>query len=480
MVSALLVAAFTTLVAVPAQAQTGVDVWVGYADTLRASPTNFPTPWSGAPNTIFSGNACSSGPCDNGAIRIVNNSASAVTVNSVIASFSTCTFDAWPHTVSLASGSQLILSDTATGATGCPNGGIFDTSDIGPSGANWAGNCTQSGVIPALAVTIDGTTSTFNDSGQVLNTAGVDKAACPAGTTNNESTQWTKVGNVACAGAVLSLAPPTQIKVIGTNATVQATLVNGCGDALQGATVQFGVSSGPNVGLTGSGVTDTNGRASFTYSSSVAGQDALLSAVSNPAGTIFSNTVIVNWILPVTMTGRAFGISNSGSLAPIAPTPDTGSVATTTASSTTTPCVQSIPGSISASVLCANVTTVLGPPTSTARAYVAGASVTPASIVLRGVQATSTSNCSNGSSGTTTIAFLKIGTTTVIDTTGNPTPNTTINLGVVKVVLNEQIPFAGGLTVNAVHITVGTLLNVIVSSATSDIHDCSSGFSNGG
>ena len=32
-----------------------LDVFVGYADTLRANPTQFPTPWDGAPGVVFAG-----------------------------------------------------------------------------------------------------------------------------------------------------------------------------------------------------------------------------------------------------------------------------------------------------------------------------------------------------------------------------------------------------------------------------------------
>jgi hypothetical protein len=57
--------------------------------------------------------------------------------------------------------------------------------------------------------------------------------------------------------------------------------------------------------------------------------------------------------------------------------------------------------------------------------------------------------------------------------------NTTINVGAVKLVLNDQNTFTtpdSGLTVNAVHVTVNALgmskTNVIVSSAESDISGC--------
>ena len=58
-------------------------------------------------------------------------------------------------------------------------------------------------------------------------------------------------------------------------------------------------------------------------------------------------------------------------------------------------------------------------------------------------------------------------------------PNTTINVGVVALTLNEQTTFTSpdkGLTVNAVHIKVNALglaaVNVIVASSESDIGNC--------
>jgi hypothetical protein len=65
-----------------AHAAGGVQVFVGYADDARANAVNFPTPWDGSPGVTFSG--CT-GTCsfDAGAVRIVNNSASPVTIDSV-------------------------------------------------------------------------------------------------------------------------------------------------------------------------------------------------------------------------------------------------------------------------------------------------------------------------------------------------------------------------------------------------------------
>ncbi len=274
-----------------------VQAFVGYADTLRADPTNFPTPWSDSSNVVFAGCTvnCS---FDAGAVRLVNNTPLPVTIDSVVVKLSTCAFDMWPHGTVLQPGQQFIVTQTASGAAnGCDNSaGFFDTSDIGPNGANWSGNCTQSGVIPEVDATIDGVLNTFTDAGQVLNTGGVDKASCPSG--SNESTQWTLIGSQPCPGATLSLAPPTQTDAVGSPATVSATLQNSCGTGLQGATVNFDVQSGPNAGTTGSAVTDANGVASFSYTGSTPGTDTVGASTANPAGTITANTVSVVWRRP--------------------------------------------------------------------------------------------------------------------------------------------------------------------------------------
>jgi hypothetical protein len=127
------------------------------------------------------------------------------------------------------------------------------------------------------------------------------------------------------------------------------------------------------------------------------------------------------------------------------------------------------------------VTTVAFPAKSTAKASVVDAGVAIGAIptiTLRAVQSTSTTTC-GGSNGTTTIAFLQVGSTVVIPSLTTVAPNTTITVAGVKLVLNEQIPITGpdtGLTVNAVHVTVDVLhlaqTNVIIASSESDIGGC--------
>ena len=292
-------------------ASTGIGVFVGYADSLRADIGNFPTPWSGSPNVTFRG--CLPGSCeyDAGAVRIVNNSGGPVTVNDVKVHISTCTYSGWgPAT--LTSGSELIVTQLTTGgvATGCPANAFMDTSDVGPNGTSQGDVCTPDGLQPTVEVTINGQTTTHTDSGQVLNTGGIDAADCPKdGIIRNESIQWTVIGSTPCKGSVLSLTPPTQTHGIGTTATVTATFTNGCAQPLQNVSVQFAIISGPNNGRTANGVTDANGHAPFSYSSAVTGTDTHRASITNLAGTIQSNTVIVIW-LAYAPGGGAFVISD--------------------------------------------------------------------------------------------------------------------------------------------------------------------------
>jgi hypothetical protein len=317
------------------------------------------------------------------------------------------------------------------------------------------------------------------------------------------------------------------------------------------------------------------------------GGDANNESVTSPCG---SETVNVT---AQRMTGRAYGLSATATsvlskLIKVSPTPDTGSVSTTSSSSTSTPCVTKLGEPLSVKVLCANVTTDGFPGKSTASASVADVTVgtladscvksessmrddlyqksdyvkTDASkgdshsylkgdasksddctktdpsmrsdfsmksalslksnsstkrdsdgeksrttdeksrttdeksrttdeknhssaenpdsptITLRAVKSTSTTTC-DGSSGITTIDYLAFGNRVVIAVPTQVAPNTTINVGLVKLVLNEQIPFSApdkGLTVNAVHATFNPLglakVDVVVASSESDIGNC--------
>jgi hypothetical protein len=278
-----------------------VNVSVGYADTLRAASSQFPTPWDGSPGVTFLGcSPATSCIFDGGAVRVSNNTTATVHVDDVKVHIDTCTYDLWGASmpVTLAPGHDLILAQTVSGpAGGCTTNGTMDTSDVGPGGAKWSGVCTPDGIIPTVDVTVDGVTKIDTDTGRVLNTGGVDGATCAHGNkpAGNESQAWTPIGQDPCSGAGLSLRPPTQTHTIGSTATVTADFSNSCGP-LSNAAVTFVVLSGPDKGTTGIATTNANGMASFSYSSLKSGTDTVQASVTNPAGTIHSNTVIVNWI----------------------------------------------------------------------------------------------------------------------------------------------------------------------------------------
>jgi hypothetical protein len=65
---------------------------------------------------------------------------------------------------------------------------------------------------------------------------------------------------------------------------------------LSNVAVNFVAQTGPNAGRTGSGVTDINGQATITYTSTLLGTDTWGSYVDNLAGRITSNTATVTWV----------------------------------------------------------------------------------------------------------------------------------------------------------------------------------------
>ena len=191
-------------------------------------------------------------------------------------------------------------------------------------------------------------------------------------------------------------------------------------------------------------------------------------------------------VTPQTLTGRAYGLSADATLLgltllDVSPTPDTGDVSTTSSSATSVPCVATLSGLLHANGLCASVDTTGYPGSSTATASVTDVSLsleTIPAVTIGAVEATSTTTC-GGSTGTTTIASLKVGGTVVIDAQTSVAPNTKVRVGAVELTLNEQIPSSSpdaGLTVNAIHLHVSALglarTDLVVASAQSDIGNC--------
>ena len=180
------------------------NVYVGYQDTLRASNdfTISPLPWFGSPNVVFEGDSASQGPgADAGGVRFDNVTNAPVTIDKVTVDIprpgtTPFHYDQWPSAIVVQPGQTLILTENAGFAS-------FDSSDIdsGPCGV------VQKNLAPSINVTIGGTTSTYLDTGEVLNTGGFDLACI-----GNESQPWVRVGTNGPANPVL---PPPRVGAAG-------------------------------------------------------------------------------------------------------------------------------------------------------------------------------------------------------------------------------------------------------------------------
>lgn len=154
------------LVTVSSSALASIDVYVGYADGVRAAGF-FPSPWSGDSGVTFFGG--SGGSYDAGAIMFVNTGATAANLTA----FDVNGYSVWGGLIgaghSIGAGQKLILTQTADYN--------FDSSDYG-----WVAP-------PAVNYTLDGIGHTDMDTGLVLNTHGFDYAII-----GNESFAWRLIG----------------------------------------------------------------------------------------------------------------------------------------------------------------------------------------------------------------------------------------------------------------------------------------------
>jgi RHS repeat-associated protein len=119
-------------------------------------------------------------PYDAGAIRIDNSSGSAVTVDDVSVDIGPYHWDLWGSGLTTPAGGSLILTQNS--------GENFDTSDTPNQ------NCTPTGYVPQVHVTVGGVAQTYQDTGLILNTGGIDPVYCGF---VNESEQWSVIGGTA-------------------------------------------------------------------------------------------------------------------------------------------------------------------------------------------------------------------------------------------------------------------------------------------
>jgi hypothetical protein len=201
-----------------------------------------------------------------------------------------------------------------------------------------------------------------------------------------------------------------------------------------------------------------------------------------------NDTVVVYDPYSPTMNGRAFGfgftkISALGVSVPDGFTADTGWVHTQGSSVTSAPCGVIASSILQATLGCPFVVTDAEDQEVRSTVAVAnarlGVPLLPV-VEARAVEAKSSSQCSGGlydTDGSTTIAYLKVGSQVVISKPTPIAPNTKIKVGVVSLTLNEQIDHDGaGLTVNAIHVKANVLNlakeDVIISSAYSEVNNC--------
>jgi hypothetical protein len=175
------------------------DLYVGYADALRASPL-FPSPWQGSPGYTFQG--ISDSGEDAGAILIQNTSGSALTVNSVSVNINGTAMAAiWTFPVTLAAGTGLILTETAHYN--------FDTSDVHPIEPFGTAASGCGIACPVVSIDWGAGSGSFNDVNHVLDTLGYDFAANGA----NESFNWRLIDSTCsgpdCGGTIGGVPEPS-------------------------------------------------------------------------------------------------------------------------------------------------------------------------------------------------------------------------------------------------------------------------------
>ncbi|MGH9115837.1 MAG: hypothetical protein ACRDWW_08415, partial [Acidimicrobiales bacterium] len=298
-------------------APTAPTVYVGYADVLRL-PNNefhyFPYPWTGAPGVeVLSPSASCGTGCgwDGGAVRIDNTTAKPLTITGL-------TYDV-PPASPIASPYSSFTVPAGVSAIVAEN---FDTSD-----EDGVGNCHPDGYIPSITMGVDGTSETYKDTSQVLNTKGFDIGqSCEPANKSNESSPWTRIGGPGTGADVplppaasLTLAPIAALgggalsDAVGTRQDLTVSAIGDDGNPIAGLGVGLKVVGANPQQL--QATTDAAGVATFSYGGLSAGDD-ILAAFANYQGLeLASGQTTVGWQIPV-----PGGASSGGSAAQAPPT----------------------------------------------------------------------------------------------------------------------------------------------------------------
>lgn len=161
-----------------------------------------------------------------------------------------------PATATNPVGTSHTVTATVHNGDGSAKPGVtvsFSVSAGPDSGATGSGTTDASGQA----------TYTYTNNG----TAGTDTidASFTDGNTTYKATASKTWEHGAPAAGSIELTPATADNPVGTDHTVTATVKNSAGDPQAGVTVTFDVTAGPDTGATGTGTTDADGKAEFTY-----------------------------------------------------------------------------------------------------------------------------------------------------------------------------------------------------------------------
>jgi len=170
------------------------------------------------------------------------------------------------------------------------NGGLLTVGGIGDSNANPSPYATPSNprsddeLYDLLPFVNNGDTSILVDTLNPSNDDNIFFAAL-----NLKST-------VAIVGEGIILSPTAATNVVGTQHTVTATVQDAAGNPVVGRDVTFEIVSGPNAPQTATVATDSNGKATFTYTGNAVGTDVIVASFTNSQQqVIFSNRITKEW-----------------------------------------------------------------------------------------------------------------------------------------------------------------------------------------
>jgi CSLREA domain-containing protein len=113
---------------------------------------------------------------------------------------------------------------------------------------------------------------------------------------SNNTSEFSGCAVVTAAATNITLTPSSATNPVGSTHTVTATVTKGTSPETN-KTVTFHIDSGPNIGASATGVTDTGGQATFTYTDGGgAGMDSISATVTDDAGALKKATSTKTWV----------------------------------------------------------------------------------------------------------------------------------------------------------------------------------------